>query len=157
MEVKETVNQEQQTAAEQKTFTQEEVNGIVADRLARDRAKYADYESLKQKAEEFDKLQEANKSELQKATERAAELEKELDGLRKSSEIQNIRSKVSGETGIPVNLLTAETEEECLAQAKAIREFATPGYPKVKDGGEINGAAIKLSTRDQFAEWIAQT
>ena len=59
-----------QETVETKTFTQDEVNNIVAERLNRDRAKYADYDSLKQKAEEFDKLQEANKTELQKATER---------------------------------------------------------------------------------------
>ncbi|MCR5848184.1 MAG: phage capsid protein, partial [Lachnospiraceae bacterium] len=81
----ETVNQVTQSAeGEQKTFTQEEVNSIVAERLGRDRQKYADYDSLKQKAEEFDRLQEANKTELQKATERAEILEKELAGIKKT-------------------------------------------------------------------------
>lgn len=153
----ETVNQEtQQTAevAEQKTFTQEEVNGIVAERLSRDRQKFADYETLKMKAEEFDKMQEASKSELQKATEKAESLEKELAALKKANEIQEIRSKVSKDTGVPTSLLTAETEEECLAQAQAIKEFATPSnYPIVKDGGEVSGN-VDVSTRAQFAEWF---
>ena len=47
----ETVNQEANgTAAAQqepRTFTQDEVNAIVADRLTRERAKYADYDDLK--------------------------------------------------------------------------------------------------------------
>ena len=95
----ETVNQEMQNAeGEQKTFTQEEVNSIVAERLGRDRQKYSDYESLKQKAEEFDKLQEANKSELQKATERADALEKQLADIMKANEVRDIRSKISKET-----------------------------------------------------------
>lgn len=153
----ETVNQENtQTAevAEQKTFTQEEVNGIVAERLSRDRQKFADYETLKKKAEEFDKMQEASKSELQKATEKAENLEKELAALKKANEIQEIRSKVSKDTGVPTSLLTAETEEECLAQAQAIKEFATPSnYPIVKDGGEVSGN-VDVSTRAQFAEWF---
>ena len=143
-----------QETVESKTFTQDEVNSIVAERLNRERAKYADFDSYKQKAEEFDKLQEANKTELQKATERADGLERELSELKKANELQSVRQKISNETGVPVNLLTAETEESILEQAKAINAYATPnGYPKVKDGGEIN-ATLKPSTRNQFAEWI---
>lgn len=150
----ETVNQETQTAEVEKTFTQEEMNNIISERLGRERQKYADYDSLKQKADEFDKLQEANKSELQKATERAELAEKKIAEMMKANEIQTIRQKISSETGVPVSLLTAETEESCLEQAKAINAYATPsGYPKVKDGGEIN-KTLEPSTRNQFAEWV---
>lgn len=151
----ETVNQETQTAeVEQKTFTQEEVNSIIAERLGRDRQKYADYDSLKQKAEEFDKLQEANKTELQKATERADSLEKQLAEIKKANEVRDIRLKISNETGVPLELLTAETEEECRSMAEKINAFAMPkGYPKVTDGGEVSGT-LKRSSRDQFAEFM---
>ena len=153
----ETVNQATQSAeGEQKTFTQEEVNSIVAERLGRDRQKYADYDSLKQKAEEFDRLQEANKTELQKATERAEILEKELAGIKKTNEIRDIRSKISKETGVPVELLTADTEEECKSLAEAINAFAKPkSYPNVQDGGEVTGN-IKQSNSKQFADWFNQ-
>ena len=152
----ETVNQEtQQTVTEEpKTFTQEEVNGIVAERLSRDRQKFADYETLKKKAEEFDKLQEANKTELEKANERAKALEAELNTIKQAQAVQEMRSKVSAQTGVPTNLLTANSEEECFEQAKAIKEFATPqSYPVVNDGGEVNGN-VTTSTRNQFAEWF---
>ena len=152
----ETVNQEnQQTATEEpKTFTQDEVNGIVAERLNRDRQKFADYETLKKKAEEFDKLQEANKTELEKANERASALEAELNTIKQAQALQEMRSKVSAQTGVPINLLTANSEEECLEQAKAIKAFAIPAqYPIVKDGGEVNGNPT-ASTRSQFAEWF---
>ena len=151
----ETVIQETQNVTpEQKTFTQEEVNSIVTDRLNRDRQKYADYDSLKEKAEQFDKLQEANKSELEKANERANRLEEELAGMKKANEVREIRLKVSGETGVPLELLTADSEEECKRQADAINAFAMPkGYPKVSDRGEVGGS-LKVSPRDQFAEAI---
>lgn len=42
---------------EERTFTQAELNAIVADRLARERAKYADYDKLKDKAGKADALQ----------------------------------------------------------------------------------------------------
>lgn len=54
----ETVTQEARTTAaggqQSRTFTQEEVNSIVADRLNRERAKYADYDDLKAKASQYD-------------------------------------------------------------------------------------------------------
>ena len=43
----ETVNQE--NVATEKTFTQDEVNAFVGERLAREREKYADYEALKER------------------------------------------------------------------------------------------------------------
>ncbi|MCZ7538247.1 MAG: DUF4355 domain-containing protein [Acidimicrobiia bacterium] len=52
------------------TFTQEHVDRIVKERLARERAKYEDYDDLKKKAEQYDQLQDEQKSELER--ERAA-------------------------------------------------------------------------------------
>lgn len=151
----ETVIQETQSVAtEPKTFTQEEVNSIVAERLGRDRQKYADYDSLKEKAEKFDQLQEANKTELEKANERANKLEAELADIKKANEVRDIRSKISMETGVPMELLTADTEEDCKRQAAAINAFAMPkSYPNVSDGGEVGGT-LKASPREQFAEAI---
>ena len=63
----ETVKQETNPAEPEKIFTQAELNAIVADRLSRERGKYADYEALKTKAAQFDAAQEAGKTELQKA------------------------------------------------------------------------------------------
>ena len=151
----ETVNQETQSVTtEPKTFTQEEVNNIVAERLGRDRQKYADYESLKEKASKFDELQEANKSELEKANERANRLEAELADMKKANEVRDIRSKISMEKGVPMELLTADTEEDCSAQADKILAFAMPkSYPDVSDSGEVNGT-LKASPREQFAEAV---
>jgi len=56
--------------AGERTFTRPQMNANIGDRLARERAKYADYSELKQKAEAFDQAEELSKSELQKATER---------------------------------------------------------------------------------------
>ena len=146
--------QETNGESQNRTFTQEELNAIVGKRLAEEKSKFADYEDLKAKASKLDELEEANKSELQKATERANSLEAELNELKKANEVRAMREKVANETGIPTNLLTGSTEEECKAQAEAIKAYATPnGYPRVKDGGEIpkpNG-----STKQQFADFMS--
>ncbi len=150
-----TVNQEQATNQEQaeKTFTQAELDAIISDRLKREREKYPNYEEIKEKAAKLDEIEEASKTELQKATERAEKLEAELTSLKKASEVRTIRDEVAQKTGVPVALLTADTAEECQTQAEAILSFAKVGeYPTLKDSGEVIGTA-KGSTKDQFAQW----
>ena len=149
--MEETVKQEQST---EKTFNQEELDRIVKERLAREREKYADYDALKEKAQRFDEQEEAQKSELQKAIDRATSLETELTSLKKENEVRTMREKVAKETGVPANLLTASTEEECRALADAIKAYAQPsGYPKVKDGGEIQNQP-NGSAKAQFANFM---
>ena len=153
----ETVNQVQTEEHTEKTFTQEDVNKIVEDRLQRERAKYAgmaDYDQLKEKAGKYDELQEASKTELQKATDKVTALQKELDGMKHEASVRTIRAKVAEEKGVPANLLTGDTEEACKEQADAILAFANPsGYPNVRDGGEVK-ATGKKTTGEQFAEWF---
>ena len=116
----ETVNQEMNGTApaqqENRTFTQDEVNAIVADRLSSERAKYADYDDLKAQAGKTDALQQ------------------QLDAIAADKARREMKQKVSDATGVPVELLTGETEEACTAQAQAIRAYTNP-YPNVKDGG----------------------
>lgn len=150
----ETVNQETATnVQETKTFTQDELNAIVSDRVKREREKHADYAELKEKADRLDRLEEASKSEIQKVTERADRLQQELDAIKQAETVREIRSKVAKETGIPDNLLTGSTEEECKAQAEAIREFAKPTYPTIRDAGEVANTSGG-STAQQFAQWF---
>ncbi len=152
----ETVNQGQEATQEQQEakFTQADLDRIVKDRLTREREKYGDYDALKAKADKFDEIEEASKTELQKATEKAKALQDELDAFKKAESLRTMREKVAHDTGVPVNLLTAESEDACKEQAKQILEFSRPsGYPQVKDGGEVRTSG-KKSTRDSFAEWF---
>jgi hypothetical protein len=87
-----TEQQEQQQ--QQRTFTQSELNAILADRLARDRAKFADYDDLKTKAQQFEELQAKQMSDLeraqqaaQQAADRAARAEDTLRGERLRSAV----------------------------------------------------------------------
>lgn len=140
----------------EKTFTQAELDSIVKSRLYEEKQKFGNYDELKKKAERLDQLEEASKTELQKAQDRAAKAEDELAKFKKAEEIREAKAKVAAKTGVPSELLTGEDEEACEAQAKAILEFAkTKGYPVVKDGGEP-GKVGKPSTKEQFAEWAKQ-
>lgn len=147
----ETVNQEQ---GSEKTFTQADLDRIVGERLSREREKFADYDAIKEKASQFDAFQEAQKSELEKATERANQLQAQIDKMTKADKLRQLREKISTETGVPAGLLSGETEEACKEQANAILSFAKPtGYPQVKDAGETKPVGGG-KTRDQFSEWF---
>lgn len=55
--------------------TQADLDRIVESRLARERAKYEGFDELKAKAAKLDELEQANLTELQKATARAEKAE----------------------------------------------------------------------------------
>ena len=87
----ETVNQEVNATQEpqEAKFTQADLDRIVKDRLTREREKYGDYDALKAKADKFDEIEEASKTELQKATEKAKALQDELDAFKKAESLSH--------------------------------------------------------------------
>lgn len=141
----------------EKTFTQAEVNAIVEGRLSRERDKYADYESLKDKAGKYDEIQNEGKTDLQKANEKADLLQKKLDELTKADTVRQVREKVSKETKVPAELLTGEDEEACKAQAAAILQFAKPqGYPGTKRNNGNNGNSSAGTQNDESMRVFAR-
>lgn len=140
-----------------KTFTQEELEFELTKRLTREREKFSDYEALKEKAQKLDEIEEKNKTELEKAMEKATRLEDELNKIRKQNEISSIRERVAKETGIDAKLLTMDTEDDCKAQAQTLLDWhrANPtAYPSVRDGGEVTNISSGASNRDIFADWL---
>lgn len=132
-----------------KTFTQEEVNAMIGKRVNEITAKYADYNDLKEKAGKYDQIAESNKTELQKATERADALQKQLEGITKANNIRDARDKVAKEMNIPADLLTGEDEETCKKQAEAILKFAKPkSYP----GTRRNNSNKNNKDADSFTD-----
>ena len=129
-----------------KTFTQADVDRIVQERLKRDRGERADYDELKEKAAKYDQISTQANAEMET-------LRKELDGYKHAEAVRKVRESVAAEMEIPANLLTGETEEECKAQASAIKAYARPAYPSVRDGGEPQNTQGQ-STRQQFADWL---
>ena len=157
-----TVNQEANNptggTSQEKTFTQAQLDAIVTSRLSQERGKYADYEDLKAKAAELDKLREAGRSELEKAQTAAADYKAKFEALEKQQKAQDARMKVSAEKGVPVNLLTGNTEEECRQQAEKLLQWHSgrQKYPDTGDGGAPQGGSGGGSPRDSFAQWAAE-
>lgn len=96
----------------------------------------------------------ANANGIEEDREALTNTRAELEALRASVALRDIRDKVSRETGVPAALLTGETEEDCTAQASAIRDYAkTNAYPTVPHSGEPV-EDVQATTRTQFADWF---
>lgn len=65
-----------------------------------------------EKAKSYDELQEASKTELQKAKEAAAKAEKEVEALKADAELRELRRKIAKKAGIPENLVFGADEDE---------------------------------------------
>lgn len=79
-----------------------------------------------EKAKAYDDLQEASKTELEKAKEAAEKARKELAGLKAKEALAESRRKVAKSTGLPEHLIFGATEEEMEANAKLVAEYAKP-------------------------------
>lgn len=132
----EQVESTQQAAAE-KTFTQAEMDAIIGERLGRLKAKYADYEELKGKAQQYDAAQEAAKSDLEKAVEERDALKARLDKLEADKAHADAVAKAASEHGVDAALLarmSGDVDENALFLKQQLANV--PKYGAVPDGGE---------------------
>ncbi|CEP67875.1 Protein of unknown function DUF4355 [Moorella glycerini] len=112
-----------------KTFTQEELDRIIADRLSREREKYKDYNDLKKAAEELKKIKEAQMSEAEKLQARLAELERSLaekDREAAEAKLEVMKLRILEEVGLPkawADRIFGTNEEELRADAKNLAKL----------------------------------
>ena len=131
-------------AETERTFTQDQVNKIMGELRSKERAKYADYDELKAKANKFDELEEASKSELQKAVEERDRYKAEIEAMKAEKEHADLVAKVAAEQGVDASLLARMSGdvEDNAAFIKAQMEN-TPKYEAVHDGGEVKIPQVK--------------
>lgn len=120
-----------------KTFTQAELDRVVSDRLARERAKFGDYETLKAAKAELDQIKADNASELDKA----------VAAARKEGE-------TAAATRANQRLVAAEARALAAAakfhDPRDAAQLVDLSKVKVGDDGEVDADAIKALI-DQLA------
>lgn len=119
--------------AETTTFTQDQVNALIAKEKGKIQSKFADYSDLKAAAAKLEEIESANATELEKAQKKNAELESKL----RETETVALRQKVAAEKELPAKLvpfLTATDEEGLAEQAATLLENLKPETPDF-DGG----------------------
>lgn len=78
-----------------KTFTQEELDAIVTDRLGRERKKYEGFDDIKKKAARLDELERAQQSEVEKREQRIKELEGVVTQAQARERSYNLRDAIT--------------------------------------------------------------
>lgn len=136
--------------------TQAELNKIISERVAREKAKVADYNDLKAKAAKFDEIDAQNKSEAEKASERITAAEtRATSAERRADRLEVALDK--GLTPSQAKRLVGETREELEADAdqllKDLGDSAKPRSPK-PDPNQGRTGSGPASTADQFAAAI---
>jgi hypothetical protein len=102
------------------------------------------------KAKRFDEFEESQKSETQKAVDRAAAAESRLAEIEARAE----RAEVAAATGVPAELLSGSTKEELTASAEALIAFRGE-KPKPDFGAGDRGADVgagKALTKADLAD-----
>lgn len=77
-----------------KTFTQAELDALIADRLKREREKYADYDTLKTRAAKLTEIEDAQKSAEQKLQEQLTALQQQTDKAKADRRDAVLRSAI---------------------------------------------------------------
>ena len=130
-----------------KTFTQAELEAIIADRLKREREKYKDYSDLKKAAEEYQKLKEAQMTEQEKLQAKLAEYERQLQ--QKEQEATEARLKAMKvqaleKAGLPTawaDRIFGTDDKEIEDDIKELQKLL--GMSPTKVGSGTNPAAAK--------------
>lgn len=139
------------------SLTQADVDRIVKDRLERERAKFADYDTLKERAAKFDEIEESQKTEQQKLADKAAAAE--AKAAEKDAELARVKAAVKhGLTEEDLDLLgTHGTAEEIDARAEKLAariKAADTNKPKPDFGGGDRGTDVTAKggqlTRDDM-------
>lgn len=104
-----------------------------------------------EKAKKFDDLEESSKSELQKATERAAEAERRAA----AAEAASLRASVAQSKGVPADMISGSSKEELEASADALLKWkgdkpSTTSAGAVGRTGEPVGGSDKPTLNDAF-------
>jgi len=143
-------------ATEAKTFTQEQVDKIVQERLKRAKSeKPADYDELKAKAARLDEIEDAQKSELERITEQATKAQASAaDWQSKYEELQAQRQheldvrNAASQFGVDADVLMrmgGDVEEN--AKFLQAKESARSKFGDMHDGGEQMAPVETLDER----------
>lgn len=116
-----------------KTFTQSDVDRIIADRLKREAGKYSDYDDLKAKADKLDELEKKNQSEVDRLSEQVAALTSERDAAATRADrlevavTKSLAEDQAKRITSAAKRLTGSTREELEADAdEFLTAFAQP-------------------------------
>ena len=133
--------------ADSTTFTQAQVNDLIAREKGKIQSKYGDYNELKSKADKLAEIEAASATDLEKVQKKAAQLEQE----KAAAESKLLRYEVANDKSVPadvVEFLKGNTREELEASAEKLLSFTS----KQAATPDFDGGARETSTDPQQAD-----
>ncbi|RBP66430.1 uncharacterized protein DUF4355 [Brevibacterium sanguinis] len=138
--------------------SQDDLNRIVQERLARERAKYSDYDEIKARAAKLDEIEAANQSDLEKAIARAEAAEKraeEIERAKTEAERAVLVERIASTKGVPSRYLTGDTEEELKKSADEflsdLEKLSPRGYVPTAGTGDPTASADDIQLAKERA------
>jgi len=127
-------------------FLQPEVDDIVKSRLGRDREKFADYDTLKEKAGKVETIQSEYEDKLKGVTTEKSELETKLA----KANLETEKVKIVHKFKLPEDLhefVTGDTADEMLKRAEKLSKGVKPGKVNIDkndkpENGKTDSAKI---------------
>lgn len=126
--------------------SQADLDRIIQDRVARERAKYADYDDLKATAGQVETFQ-SRISELEATN---GELVGKVELFESEKERATLVSDIAKTTGVPASALRGSTREELEAHATELAALLKPSGPVIP-GQERTPSRIPDSPNAEFA------
>jgi hypothetical protein len=144
--------------AEAKTFTQDEVNKLLAERLGRVKNKFADYDDLKTKASEYEKaLEEKRLAELS-AQERAEEIAKKFEAERNeyAKQLEELKTQAQREKIVNAFIKAAPSANIPSDRIDAALKLADLSAVSVGENGVEGLEAVMGALVEQYG-FLAET
>lgn len=153
----------QSQTLEPKTFTQEELDKAIAEATA----KFKDYDEKMKQLEELKKAADDKKTDVEKLTEKMAELEKtiaEKDAANKKIQVEALKQKLCSEAGLSAALagrISGEDEKSIKEDIEDLKKIlpvssvggkGAPGGSGEKTGTRNAGEILRSALADFYKE-----
>ena len=111
----------------------------------------------KSAADRLAEIEEAQKTELQKAQERAEAAEKRAAEFESKQQIAEWKEAISAKTGVPVGVLRGTTEEDIKAHAESLKQFLPDPNARPRVGTHIpaEGRTVGAGGNDPAEQFAA--
>ena len=142
-------------------LTQAEVDAIVADRLARERKKYANYSELKKASEELAELKKSQMTEVEKLKAELAEKDALLqskDQELSSLKLERVKAAKLAEAGVAaewIDSVSGSTEEEVAASVTKLAARLKVEPPRAAQGAGQTGIQSQVKNSSKIWKRIS--
>jgi len=134
--------------------SQEEFDRAIARRIAEERAKFQGYDEYRAAAARLKEIEDADRSDLEKARAEAAEWRAKAEGLEAAARLERQKAEAAAKWGVPAEALRGSTEEEVVLHAEQLAALLKPPAAGLVGSEGRGPAQAGASTAALFAQAV---